>query len=80
MALRLETHEDVVNWIHGHEGRINALWKQQHEDNISTDHNFEILFNRVNAVEKRIMWLVGLIAGVSAASGAIVGVLISQAT
>ena len=59
-------------WIAGHEGRINAIWMGQEKFNDRLEVRMDNHDTRLNSIEKKVM----LMAGGSAAGGAILGQLI----
>ena len=62
-------------WIAGHEGRINAMWDAQERYNNRLEARMDNHDTRLNSIERKVM----LMAGGSAAGGAIMGQLIQGA-
>jgi len=52
---RIETTEDIINWIFEHDGRIDAYWENQHKWNSKVDDNFKEYDKRMSSVEKRMI-------------------------
>jgi len=65
----LETLEDAIRWVYNHDGKVNELWRQQHETNVKVESKLTAFSIRLGAVEQRIMW----VTGVAATFGSIVG-------
>lgn len=61
--------EGVKLWMADHDGRIDAWWKQQFK------HNSE-LKAKVSALEKRIYWISGVMAGLGGAAGSGISALV----
>ena len=74
---RLETLDDVKQWIAEHDGRIDAYWEAQHcyKKRIEAEArvHYVQVENRLSAVERRVIYLSGLAAGV----GALIGTFVS---
>ncbi len=62
-------------WIAEHDGRINAYWEAQHKLNDSVANKLHTFRLRLDALEKRVLYM----AGVASALGSLVGVLITRA-
>ncbi len=71
---KIETLEDVKIWIADHDGRIDQLWSDQHRWNEKAEHKIGQLDNRVNSLERRVMWF----SGAAAAIGAFAGVFLQN--
>jgi len=51
---------DGGRWMSEHDGRINTLWKQQHE----TNKEYGV---RLTSMEKKVFWFAGFAAAIGAA-------------
>jgi len=54
------------NWAAEHDGRINVLWSDQFNINKAHDRETREIHKRLTAIEKRLVWLVGVAAGTGA--------------
>ena len=73
---RIENLEDVQRWIAEHDGRINAWWFAQREWNDRHDTKCQdtrdkigALNVRLTAIEKRIIYVAGVMSALGAAFG-----------
>ena len=66
---KIETMDDVKQWIARHDGRDDVQWTAQTSFNSDCAHDRRTLHSRVSALERRVMW----IAGAASASGALIG-------
>ena len=71
---RIETIDDIKTWIADHDGRIDAYWEAQFKLNDKIEGKFGSLYNRLEALEKRVMWFAGVAAGV----GSVIGGLLTR--
>ncbi len=71
---RPQNLEDVKAWIAEHDGRIDAYWKAQHRLNDRTEARFAAFGLRLEAVERRVLW----ISGAAATLGGVLGGLLPK--
>jgi len=63
----------VKTWIAEHDGRINAYWEAQHDWNARQETAIRDLTSRLQAVEKRVIWLSAIAAGGGGVLGNLLG-------
>jgi hypothetical protein len=68
--------EGAKIWMTDHDARIDVYWEQQHELNNKHLETFQEVFTRVAVVEKRLVWLVTVAAGIGSLAGVILSNLI----
>lgn len=61
-------------WMAEHDGRINAYWEAQHKLNDVVAKKFHTFGLRLDALERRVLYM----AGGASALGAVAGVLIAR--
>jgi hypothetical protein len=77
---RVETLEDVKAWIADHDGRIDAWWDAQHQQNRDNEHWKRKIQERLTALEKRVVWISGMAAGSGAGIGTVIVEVIKAKT
>jgi hypothetical protein len=74
---RIETLDDVRQWIADNDGRMDAYWEAQRSFNKRIEGEVKardaLIELRLTAVERRVIYLSGLAAGV----GGLIGTLVS---
>lgn len=60
---------ELARWQAEHDGRINAWWKQQFRTNHGVDEKFRGVFERLVAVERKVIWASGFAAAIGAGLG-----------
>lgn len=66
---RVESLNDVKMWIAANDARIDAFWDQQHKWNDTVDKKFYSFRLRLEAVEKRVVWIAGIASGLGSTMG-----------
>ena len=66
---RIESLNDVKMWIAANDARIDAFWDQQHKWNDTADKKFYNFRLRLEAVEKRVVWIAGIASGLGSTMG-----------
>ena len=64
-----EPCHSIQIWIAEHDARINAYWEQQHKDNDIMFRKLKCIDTRVTTIEKKIMLVCGVFAGLGALLG-----------
>ena len=75
MSNRLDSLDDVKLWIARHDGRIDAWWEAQHQWNKDKTKLINDLNIRIGQLERRIIWVAGLMSGI----GTMIGTTVSHA-
>ncbi len=70
-AHREDAVHECTTWRAAHDGRIDELWRQQHEWNAATDRRLADGSARMGALERRLMYLWGASATVGVLLGAL---------
>lgn len=69
----IKTIEDVKVWAAHHDGKIDAFWDNQFKLNSAQTTTNLDLHVRITKVEKKVMWMAGLAAGLGGIIGPLVG-------
>lgn len=82
MSERVETLEDVKQWIAAHDGKIDAYWEAQHKWNDDKERELKVdrkemrealssFARRLVGVEKKLIWMVAACASAAFGGGAL---------
>lgn len=74
MAGKIETLEDVKQWIAGTDARSQAFWDAQKGWNHDMERRTDGIQRRLSSLELRVMWL----AGFAAAAGGVLGTVLPK--
>ncbi len=66
---RPKTVEELALWAAEHDGRVNALWDNQHSLNDLMEKRLYAISTRLGALERKVMWF----AGFAACAGGLIG-------
>ncbi len=66
--------EGMKLWAAEHDGRIDEKWAKQEAQNERCLREFDVMIRRMTAIEKKVMWISGVFAGV----GSLLGTLLTR--